>query len=229
MKILAIGAHPDDIEIFMLGLLLICLQRGDEISLIVATDGSAGSVSINKGLSQIRKNETIRALQDVGLPDMLGFPDGMLTSSKDAHDVINKKIKILKPDLIITHAPEDYHPDHRILSHYVTQSAGFKSPVIFCDTLMGVNFNPNFYIDISKVFQKKANAIMFHKSQAPEKFLEATTLMNRFRSAQCNSPKNNFAEAYRYDASFPFADIRGLLPCSPKINHFYKNKETSFI
>ena len=229
MKILAIGAHPDDIEIFMFGLLSICLQRGDEIGLIVATDGSAGSVSINKNLAQIRKNETTKALQNIAIPDMLGFQDGMLTSTKNAHTIINKKIKSFDPDLIITHAPEDYHPDHRILSHYVTQSAGFTSPVIFCDTLMGVNFNPNFYVDISEVFQKKADAIMSHKSQTPEKFLEATTLMNRFRSAQCNAPKNNFAEAYRHDVSFPFSDIRSLLPGSPKIRNFYKNSKDSFI
>ncbi len=229
MKILAIGAHPDDIEIFMFGLLSICLQRGDEISLMIATDGSAGSVSINENLAEIRKNETIKALQDIAIPDMLGFYDGMLTSTKNAYDIINDKIKLLSPDLIITHAPEDYHPDHRILSHYVTQSAGFKSPVLFCDTLMGVNFNPNLYVDISEVFNKKADAIMFHKSQTPEKFLEATTLMNRFRSAQCNAPKNNYAEAYRHDPSFPFSDIRSLLPGSPKIRNFYENNKDSFI
>lgn len=229
MKILAIGAHPDDIEIFMFGLLSIYLERGDEINLIVATDGSAGSVSTNKNLAQIRKNETIKALQDIAVPDMLGFHDSMLTSSKNAHAIINQKIKLCNPDLIITHAPEDYHPDHRVLSHYVTQSAGFKSPVIFCDTLMGVNFNPNFYIDISEVFQKKADAIMCHKSQTPEKFLEATILTNRFRSAQCNAPRDHFAEAYRYDASFPFSDIRTLLPDSPKIRDFYNNSKDSFI
>ena len=229
MKILAIGAHPDDIEIFMFGLLSICLQRGDEIGLIVATDGSAGSVSINKNLAQIRKNETTKALQNIAIPDMLGFQDGMLTSTKNAYAIINKKIKFFDPDLIITHAPEDYHPDHRILSHYVTQSAGFTSPVIFCDTLMGVNFNPNFYVDISEVFQKKADAIMSHKSQTPEKFLEATTLMNRFRSAQCNAPNNHYAETYRFEKSFPFSDIRQMLPSSPVYKPYYKNIDEALI
>ena len=44
MKILAIGAHPDDIEIFMYGFLSVCLKRGDEIYTMIATDGSAGNV-----------------------------------------------------------------------------------------------------------------------------------------------------------------------------------------
>ena len=57
MKILAIGAHPDDIEIFMFGLLSIYSNRGDEIGLIVATDGAAGNVISNKSLSKIRKKK----------------------------------------------------------------------------------------------------------------------------------------------------------------------------
>ena len=55
MKILAIGAHPDDIEIFMYGFLSVCKNRGDEIDLIIATDGAAGSVLSNVNLAEIRK------------------------------------------------------------------------------------------------------------------------------------------------------------------------------
>ena len=50
MKLLAVGAHPDDIEIFMLGLLLACKNRGDDIHTIVATDGSKGNVMTSKDL-----------------------------------------------------------------------------------------------------------------------------------------------------------------------------------
>jgi len=229
MKILGIGAHPDDIEIFMFGLLSICAQRGDEISLMIATDGAAGNVLSNNKLSDIRKKETISALQDIGYPDLLGFPDGELSNVSDAMIVLRKKIKLFNPDLIITHAPEDYHPDHRALSYYVTQTAGFICPVIFCDTLMGVNFHPDFYIDVSTVFAQKEKAILAHQSQAPKKFLEAATLMNRFRSAQCNAPHNNYAEAYRYQRSFPFSDIRDILPRSPKLKTFYIENQDGFL
>ena len=229
MKILAIGAHPDDIEIFMFGLLSIYSNRGDEIGLIVVTDGAAGNVISNKSLSKIRKKETINALMDLGEPDLLGFPDGQLSDSKNVRSTLKEKIKKFNPDLIITHAPEDYHPDHRALSKYVIDSASFNFPVIFCETLMGVNFTPNYYIDISKHFELKKNAILKHKSQNSEKFYKAIEINNRFRAAQCNAPDGSYAEVYRFEPTFPFLDIRSLLPKSLPIRSYYKNLSNSLI
>ena len=229
MKILAIGAHPDDIEIFMFGLLSVYSSRGDEIGLIIATDGAAGNVLSNKSLSIIRKKETINALMDLGEPDLLGFPDGQLSDSKNVRSTLKEKIKKFNPDLIITHAPEDYHPDHRALSKYVIDSASFNFPVIFCETLMGVNFTPNYYIDISKHFELKKNAILKHKSQNSEKFYKAIEINNRFRAAQCNAPDGSYAEVYRFEPTFPFLDIRSLLPKSLPIRSYYKNLFNSLI
>ena len=229
MKILAIGAHPDDIEIFMFGLLSIYSNRGDEIGMIVATDGAAGNVISNKSLSKKRKKETINALMDLGEPDLLGFPDGQLSDSKNVRSTLKEKIKKFNPDLIITHAPEDYHPDHRALSKYVIDSASFNFPVIFCEALMGVNFTPNYYIDISKHFELKKNAILKHKSQNSEKFYKAIEINNRFRAAQCNAPDGSYAEVYRFEPTFPFLDIRLLLPESLPIRSYYKNLSNSLI
>ena len=229
MKILAIGAHPDDIEIFMFGLLSVYLSRGDEIGLIVATDGAVGNVLSNKSLSIIRKKETINALMNLGKPDLLEFPDGKLSDSKNVRSTLNEKIKKFNPDLIITHAPEDYHPDHRALSKYVLDSASFNFPVIFCESLMGVNFTPNYYIDISKHFELKKNAILKHKSQNSEKFYKAIEINNRFRAAQCNAPDGSYAEVYRFEPTFPFLDIRSLLPKSLPIRSYYKNLSNSLI
>ena len=229
MKILAIGAHPDDIEIFMFGLLSVYANRGDEIGLIVATDGAAGNVVSDKSLSSIRKKETISALQSLGEPVLLDFPDGELSEAKNFKLVLKEKIKFFKPDLIITHAPEDYHPDHRALSKYVTDSASFNYPVIFCETLMGVNFIPNYYIDISIYFELKKNAILKHKSQNGEKFYKAIEINNRFRAAQCNASDHSYAEVYRLETTFPFVDIRELLPGSFPIMPYYKNLVNSLI
>ena len=170
MKILAVGAHPDDIEIFMYGILSIFSKRNDEITMIIATDGGAGSVTSNKNLSEIRKKETIEALKIFGTPIFLDYLDGELSIQPNITSILKKSIDSIEPDLIITHPPEDYHSDHRSLSQYVKSSAGFKYPVLFCETLMGVNFNPNIYIDISKYFQDKTKAILKHKSQKPENF-----------------------------------------------------------
>ena len=229
MKILAIGAHPDDIEIFMYGLLAKCKNRGDQIDMIVVTDGAAGNVKINKNLKAIRKKETCNGLKNLGKPVFFDLPDGKLSNNCNAPELIENYLKKLKPDLVVTHSPEDYHPDHRALSKFVSECVGFKCGLIFSDTLMGVNFNPQIYIDISDVFEHKKKAISCHVSQRPEKFLNAVKIWNRFRSSQCNGPDSTFAECYRLSQTFPFVDIRSILPAQPKFRPFYSSKSVGLI
>tara|TARA_B100000886_G_C20392934_1_gene479113 strand:+ start:107 stop:796 length:690 start_codon:yes stop_codon:yes gene_type:complete len=226
MKILAIGAHPDDIEIFMYGLLAQCKNRGDEVNMIVATNGAAGKIKTDNNLKNIRKKEALNGLKNLGNPVFLDLPDGKLSYNFNAPKLIRKYLKKFSPDLVVTHAPEDYHPDHKALSIFVSECVGFKCGLIFADTLMGINFNPEIYIDISDVFEDKKKAIACHKSQIPEKFINAVKIWNKFRSSQCNGPDLTFAECYRLSKTFPFVDIRSKLPPEPKFRPFYsKNSE----
>ena len=94
---------------------------------------------------------------------------------------------------------------------------------------MGVDFVPEYYVEITPHFKLKKDAILQHKSQNPERFLQATILLNRFRSAQCNAPIGNYAESFRQEKRYPFSDIRSLLPPAPKIYPFYKKNSKSFI
>lgn len=229
MKVLAIGAHPDDIEIFMYGFMSVCKQRGDDIFLAIATDGSAGNVLNFPNLSSIRKAETLEALKNLGTPHFFNFADGNLSFTNSSIECLKNYIYSLKPDLIITHAPEDYHPDHSTLSNFIKLAAGFMCPILYSDTLMGVNFTPDYYIDITTFFEEKKKAILAHESQNPKTFLNSTTLLNRFRSAQCNSGDGHYAEAFRFEKRFPYSDIRSLLPPGPGINQFYKSLSTSLI
>jgi N-acetylglucosamine malate deacetylase 1 len=229
MKILAIGSHPDDIEIFMFGFLSACLQRGDDICLCVATDGSLGGENPGLELTKIRSIEAEKGLKHLGQPIFLNFKDGNLNDEIGALKKIKELINDSKPDLIVTHAPEDYHPDHRTLSEYVKSVVGFKCPLIYADTLLGVNFIPEIYIDITKYFNLKKKAILCHKSQNPKKFFEAVEIMNRYRAAQCNAPRQNYAEAFRFEKTFPFSDIRNLLPAPPPYRPFYKKLKNALI
>lgn len=229
MKVLAIGAHPDDIEIFMLGILMCYKKNNNQIFLAVATDGAAGNVLGVPDLANVRRLETKKALIDIADPHFFDFPDGRLSLAMNAMNIIQDYIKAISPDLVITHAPEDYHSDHRALSLLVRHAVGFLCPILYSDTLMGVNFNPEYYVEITPYFEVKKNAILKHKSQNPENFLKATILLNRFRSAQCNAPVDSYAEAYRHEPKFPFADIRSLIPAPPAIKPFYKNDSKSFI
>ena len=224
MKILAIGAHPDDIEIFMYGFLAKCKLRGDSIFSVVVTDGAAGDVRKKEKISdlpKIRQGESISALKNLCKPKFLKFPDGNLTYDESLRNEIKKLVELYNPNLIVTHYKKDYHPDHRILSKIVADVAGTKIPVLFSETLLGLNFKPDYYIDITDVFEEKVNSILCHYSQIPERFVKAIKIQNRFRSAQCNAPSGYYAECYKTFNSFPFADIRNMLPNSPKTREFF--------
>lgn len=229
MKVLAIGAHPDDIEIFMLGTLLSYKARNDDVFVAVATDGAAGQILDFPKLAATRKLEAKKGLKLIGKPHFFDFPDGKLATTERAQGKIKEYILHVSPDIIITHAPEDYHPDHVALANIVKLATGFLCPILFADTLMGLNFTPDYYVDITPYFPKKCKAILQHKSQCPEKFLEACKLQNSFRSAQCNAKLGKYAEAFRHDKSFPFADVRSLLPNDPGINIFYRSSPHSLI
>ena len=133
------------------------------------------------------------------------------------------------PDLIITHSKNDYHADHRQLSSLTSSSISHYIPILFCDTLIGINFNPNFYFDITNYFELKKEAILKHKTQKPQRFVDLFTLMNAYRAAQCNAPKGTYAEAYSFNPSFPFTDIRELLPQPLKLRPFHIEKQHGFL
>ncbi len=220
MKILAIGAHPDDIEIFMFGILCHFKDRGDNVNLLIATDGSLGGKGGKENLKYKRKKEAVLGLKNIGKPFFLEIPDGMLGAEGDHYLLIKKRIQNVNPDLIITHSLDDYHSDHRNLSKLVQNIASHYVPILYCDTMMGINFIPNYYVDITKYFSEKQKSILCHKSQKPIRFSKLAKLMNRYRSAQCNAPENNYAEAYFFNQSFPFSDIRNILPDSPPLTSF---------
>ena len=229
MNILAIGAHPDDIEIFMYGILALFKSRGDIVNTIIATDGSLGGEGSKKKLVVSRQKESTLALKDFGKPHFLKIPDGQLGDIIDHKYRLKEKIELLKPDLIITHYWLDYHSDHRNLSKLVNEIASHYIPIIYCDTMMGVNFNPSHYVDITSVFNLKKKSISFHKTQKPERFYNLIELMNSYRAAQCNMSKGNYAEAFYFEKSFPFSSIDKYLPNSPNLIRFDIKKQHGFL
>ena len=173
----------------MFGILCHFKNKGDNVNLLIATDGSLGGKGNKENLKNKRKNEAVLGLKYLGKPLFLEIQDGMLGAKENHYLLIKKSIQNVNPDLIITHSSNDYHSDHRNLSKLVQSIAGHYVPILFCDTMMGINFKPDYYIDISNQFSSKINSIMCHKSQNPKRFSKLAKLMNRFRSAQCNAPE----------------------------------------
>lgn len=217
MRILACGAHPDDIDIFVFGTLAAARATGAEIGCLIATDGAAGSATPGAELARQRRAEATDAASGLGVaPIFLDCPDGGLAGDAEAAALLEAAIRRFAPDLVITHAPEDYHPDHRALARLVRDAARFHAPVLYADTLMGNGFTPTLYVDVTAHFDAKCAAIRAHASQRPERFVTACRTWNRFRALQCNAPES-YAEAFRFEPRYPFADLRALLPPPPPV------------
>ena len=229
MKILALGAHPDDIEIFMYGLVSIYKKEGNQVFTMIATDGAKGGYQTDDLLIKQRAEEATAGLKNLSTPIFLNIPDSELGEDPVHQKIIKESILNIMPDLIITHSQHDYHADHRSLSILTSSAVSHYIPILYCDTLMGVNFQPNYYIDITDHIEKKKEAVLKHNSQDPQRFVDLFKLMNTYRAAQCNSPKGSFVEAYSFTSSFPFLDIRNILPPSPKLRPFYIEDQNGFL
>ena len=229
MKILALGAHPDDIEIFMYGLVSIFKKEGNKVFTMIATNGSKGGSIDGELLTKKREKEAIHGLEKISKPIFLNLPDGQLGEDPEHRKIIKENILKIMPDLIITHSQNDYHSDHRSLSFLTSSAASHYIPVLYCDTLMGINFNPNIYIDITEHYFLKKTAILKHKTQKPQRFVDLFKLMNSYRAAQCNAPKGHYAEAYNFIPSFPFSDIREMLPSPVKLRPFHIVNQHGFL
>ena len=217
MRILAIGAHPDDLEIFAYGTLAAWAGMGARLVLAVATDGAKGGVGAD--LARLRAAETAAALAPLGqgAPRMLGFPDGALRADAALEGALADLIAGAAPDLVLTHAPNDYHADHRALSAAVSQAAGFAVPVLHMDTLNGTGFAPTHWVDVTAHWPAKEAAILAHETQAPARFVAMAGRQAAYRAGECNAPPEARAEAFRFEPRFPFADIRALLPPAPPL------------
>lgn len=182
LRILAIGAHPDDLEILCGGTLAKYAAQGYSITMAIATDGSAGSTDFSSNeLKEIRKLEAEESAKIIHARSIwMDEPDEQLFETKETRFKIMDVIRAARPDLIITHSPIDYHPDHQVTSNAVLNASFISSlpnikgkfeahslipPIYYMDTLAGVNFQPDEYVDISNQFETKKRMLSCHKSQ----------------------------------------------------------------
>ncbi len=182
MKVLAIGAHPDDVEILCGGTLFRGKGKGDQVSICVLTDGSAGHKVIPpKELVKIRKREAEAAAKFLGAKLFwLGAKDEFLFDDEETRLKLAQVIRLAQPDLIISHSANDYHHDHQAgaklafsagfiasLKHVKTGSPASNHGAYLyeMDTLTGIGFEPMEYVDISGSLANKLKMLSKHKSQ----------------------------------------------------------------
>ena len=241
MNVLAIGCHPDDVEIACAGTLAKCVKRGDRVVVCHASSGDLGHVIIPpEELRVIRANEAKSAGALAGIEVMYGgFDDLMIfDNGKLARDKLVDVIRYANPDVIITHNPDDYMPDHTAVSrlvfdaaftatlpnytdyeHVYSDSNGAPArvvPIYYMDTLAGVNFVPTEFVDISEEIDLKIQMLECHESQLVWMrdhdgidFADMVKTCSRYRGYQCGA---DYAEGFRQCQAYLKGTTKRLLP-----------------
>ncbi|NLS90601.1 MAG: PIG-L family deacetylase [Planctomycetaceae bacterium] len=126
LRLLILGAHPDDSEFHAGGLASLYRELGHEVRMVSATDGSAGHHLLGREeLARVRKKEAASSAAVIGaVGETWEFPDGELQATLDLRHRVIAEIRRFRPDLVLTHRTNDYHPDHRAVGQAV-QDASF--------------------------------------------------------------------------------------------------------
>jgi LmbE family N-acetylglucosaminyl deacetylase len=181
MRVLAVGAHPDDLEILCGGTPARYAQEGHSVTMCHALNGNLGHLEYPRPeLREIRRGEAKRVAVLIGAESVtLDIDDLDIYVEREAKMKMVEVIRKAKPDFIILPDPRDYMPDHTVTStvafdasfmaslpQLVTESAAHfaLTPVCFMDTMAGVDFRPEEYVDISSVADLKRHMIGCHES-----------------------------------------------------------------
>ena len=233
MRILAIGAHPDDIELGCAGTLAKCHNRGDTICIGILSRGDAASENMPGGdLAQTRRKEAKKSADLIGAEIMnLGFHDFSIDTTAQSMKTLAEMIRHAAPDLIITHYDQDYGSDHNNTCKLVLDASLAatvpnistptpsipKIPALYMmEPLGGFGFQPEIYVNITETFPIKLQMLNCHESQIAWTTRQGGTdlreyieVVARFRGYQAMV---KMAEGFVAHKSWGHMPLGGLLP-----------------
>lgn len=161
-RVLAIGAHPDDVEIGCGGTLAKHRDRGDALLILTLSHGVHGG-----GAAQ-RVHEAQLAARRLGANlDLRDLPDGAIGEGRETIQLLEAVIAAFAPTQVYTHSRDDTHQDHRAV-HAATAVAARGVPNLYCyqSPSSTVAFQPQRFVDISAYMDEKLALIGLHASQS---------------------------------------------------------------
>jgi len=223
-RVLAVMAHPDDAELLCAGALARAKADGAAIAIVVMCRGDkgAGSATTAENLGQLRHDEAAAAANVIGATLFwLGAGDGELFDTLENRRNLMEIYRKFRPTLVIAHAAEDYHPDHRAASTIaegatwfaasrgqVTASSSLDVPpkLWFADTLNMQGFAPDFFLNVGDQLEIKRRMLACHRSQLERgndgDFAPLQALMLRQAAARGAQAGVAAAEAFRWHQAF---------------------------
>lgn len=191
MKILAIGAHPDDISLFCGGTLFRAIKEGHEVKTIVCTGGE------HRGENRIQEEDDARKFLGVTENYYLGFEDGHLEHGIELVSKIENVVKEYKPDVVFSHSDYDSHQDHQSVYHCV-KSANRNwsfSWLTYESYDIRAGFISDLFVDISDYFQKKLELLKIFKSQQDRWYFQQSVVEARSLGAKIGK----YVERYKVE------------------------------
>lgn len=198
MKILAVGAHPDDIEYSCSGFLRKMLKKGCEVHLLIMSMGERGA----DPREYSRENEQRRAFELSGFSGIFirNYKDGELICNAQLISDIEAVIKQIGADLILTHYTDDYHQDHRAVAQATIAAGRNAGAVLFYQSYSALNFVPEIYVNIDTEIEDKRALLQCFYSQLKKNtekgidFVACAVATNRYHGAFSRS---DYAEGFR--------------------------------
>jgi LmbE family N-acetylglucosaminyl deacetylase len=183
VNVLAVGAHPDDVELGCGGALLGHAAQGDHVTILVMTDGGRALLD---DMSRQMEQQTAACVLDA---DLIwgGFDDGFVPEGPESISVIDDALARTGAGILYTHAPDDTHQDHRATAS-ASLAAGRKlSTILQYETPSTRHFDPSVFVDVEASLDDKLRALRSHMSQVLRHGpvdLEVIEAQARFRGSQ---------------------------------------------
>lgn len=161
-RVLAVGAHPDDVEIGVGGTLAMHAAAGDQVTILTLSRGDIG------GEPSLREVEARAAAELIGAELILGdLEDTKIEERGAAVELIERAVAAVEPDIVYTHSINDVHQDHRSTHHAVLVAArNVPSILCFQSPSATVGFRPTRFISVDAHIERKLELIAAHRSQA---------------------------------------------------------------
>lgn len=188
LDILAIGAHPDDVELGCSGTIITEIRNGKKVGIADLTQGELGT----RGTAETRRAEAAEAAHILGVSvrENLQLPDGFFENNPESQMKLIRVIRKYQPEIVLANALEDRHPDHGRAARLIADSAFFAGlrkietrgddgqpqeawrPKYVFHYIQDRYLEPNFVVDISNVFEERMKAIAAYTTQFYSKQME---------------------------------------------------------